>query len=79
MISNTRVCLRIYKAMKKWIDDTETLKFLKPGVLIGKGRKSNFTGSGGNLNAIIHWIYACYDYKMASDLVLEISFTDRHV
>lgn len=33
-------------AMKKWIDDTDTLKFLKPGVLIGKGRKSNFTGSG---------------------------------
>ncbi|KAK9954750.1 hypothetical protein ABG768_016796 [Culter alburnus] len=32
-------------AMKKWIDDTDSLKFLKPGVLIGKGRKSNFTGS----------------------------------
>lgn len=33
-------------AMKKWIDDTDSLKFLKPGVLIGKGRKSSFTGSG---------------------------------
>uniref|UniRef100_A0A673GRS2 RNA helicase n=1 Tax=Sinocyclocheilus rhinocerous TaxID=307959 RepID=A0A673GRS2_9TELE len=33
-------------AMKKWIDETDSLKFLKPGVLIGKGRKSNFTGSG---------------------------------
>ncbi|CAM4674469.1 unnamed protein product [Leuciscus chuanchicus] len=33
-------------AMKKWIDDTDSLKFLMPGVLIGKGRKSNFTGSG---------------------------------
>ncbi|KAL1249248.1 hypothetical protein QQF64_020253, partial [Cirrhinus molitorella] len=32
-------------AMKKWIDETDSLKFLKPGVLIGKGRKSNFTGS----------------------------------
>ncbi|XP_051518329.1 antiviral innate immune response receptor RIG-I-like [Myxocyprinus asiaticus] len=28
-------------AMKKWIEDTDSLKFLKPGVLIGKGRKSN--------------------------------------
>ncbi|KAK7132848.1 hypothetical protein R3I93_019176 [Phoxinus phoxinus] len=32
-------------AMKKWIDDTDSLKFLMPGVLIGKGRKSNFTGA----------------------------------
>ncbi|XP_056092574.1 probable ATP-dependent RNA helicase DDX58 [Rhinichthys klamathensis goyatoka] len=32
-------------AMKKWIDDTDSLKFLMPGVLIGKGRKSNFPGS----------------------------------
>ncbi|TRY64497.1 hypothetical protein DNTS_009409 [Danionella cerebrum] len=29
------------EAMKKWIDETESLKFLNPGVLIGKGRKSN--------------------------------------
>ncbi|XP_026056073.1 probable ATP-dependent RNA helicase DDX58 isoform X1 [Carassius auratus] len=34
-------------AMKKWIDETDSLKFLKPGVLIGKGRKSN---SGMTLN-----------------------------
>lgn len=37
-------------AMKKWIDETDSLKFLKPGVLIGKGRKSNFIGSGMTLN-----------------------------
>ncbi|KAG9347057.1 hypothetical protein JZ751_005984 [Albula glossodonta] len=30
-------------AMKKWIDETESLKFLKPGVLIGRGRKSDLT------------------------------------
>uniref|UniRef100_A0A673GSD3 RNA helicase n=1 Tax=Sinocyclocheilus rhinocerous TaxID=307959 RepID=A0A673GSD3_9TELE len=35
-------------AMKKWIDETDSLKFLKPGVLIGKGRKSNFTGMTPN-------------------------------
>ncbi|RXN08417.1 putative ATP-dependent RNA helicase DDX58 [Labeo rohita] len=37
-------------AMKKWIDETDSLKFLKPGVLIGKRRKSNLTGSGMTLN-----------------------------
>ncbi|KAF4096228.1 probable ATP-dependent RNA helicase DDX58 [Onychostoma macrolepis] len=37
-------------AMKKWIDETDSLKFLNPGVLIGKGRKSNFIGSGMTLN-----------------------------
>lgn len=38
-------------AMKKWIDDTDSLKFLKPGVLIGKGRKSNVTDSGMTLTS----------------------------
>ncbi|XP_067301547.1 probable ATP-dependent RNA helicase DDX58 [Pseudorasbora parva] len=38
-------------AMKKWIEDTDSLKFLKPGVLIGKGRKSHFTDSGMTLTS----------------------------
>ncbi|XP_036407164.1 probable ATP-dependent RNA helicase DDX58 [Megalops cyprinoides] len=33
-------------AMKNWIEETDSLKFLKPGVLIGRGRKSHLTGSG---------------------------------
>ncbi|KAA0706490.1 putative ATP-dependent RNA helicase DDX58 [Triplophysa tibetana] len=37
-------------AMKKWIDDTDSLSFLNPGVLIGKGRKSNCNSSGMTLN-----------------------------
>ncbi|XP_065131729.1 antiviral innate immune response receptor RIG-I [Paramisgurnus dabryanus] len=28
-------------AMKKWIEETDSLKFLNPEILIGKGRKSN--------------------------------------
>ncbi|KAK3519264.1 hypothetical protein QTP70_023125 [Hemibagrus guttatus] len=36
-------------ALKKWIDETDTLMFLKPGVLIGRGRKSQLAGSGMTL------------------------------
>ncbi|KAG7323493.1 hypothetical protein KOW79_013195 [Hemibagrus wyckioides] len=36
-------------ALKKWIEETDSLKFLKPGVLIGRGRKSQLTGSGMTL------------------------------
>nr|WEG21295.1 RIG-I [Anguilla anguilla] len=38
-------------AMKNWIEETDTLKFLKPGVLIGRARKSNQTNSGMTLNS----------------------------
>ncbi|KAI5096188.1 putative ATP-dependent RNA helicase DDX58, partial [Silurus meridionalis] len=36
-------------ALKKWIEETDSLKFLKPGVLIGRGRKSQLSGSGMTL------------------------------
>ncbi|KAF5880016.1 putative ATP-dependent RNA helicase DDX58, partial [Clarias magur] len=36
-------------ALKKWIEETDSLKSLKPGVLIGRGRKSQMTGSGMTL------------------------------
>ncbi|XP_060793792.1 probable ATP-dependent RNA helicase DDX58 isoform X2 [Neoarius graeffei] len=36
-------------ALKKWIEETDSLRFLKPGVLIGKGRRSQLTGSGMTL------------------------------
>ncbi|XP_062871422.1 probable ATP-dependent RNA helicase DDX58 [Trichomycterus rosablanca] len=36
-------------AMKKWIEETDSLKFLKPGVLIGRGRRSQLMGSGMTL------------------------------
>ncbi|KAL7863909.1 hypothetical protein AOLI_G00153290 [Acnodon oligacanthus] len=39
-------------ALKKWIDETDSLKFLKPGVLIGRGRKSSqLVGSGMTLTS----------------------------
>ncbi|XP_066515219.1 antiviral innate immune response receptor RIG-I-like [Hoplias malabaricus] len=39
-------------ALKKWIDETDTLKFLNPVVLIGRGRKSSqMTGSGMTLTS----------------------------
>uniref|UniRef100_W5L9E5 Activating signal cointegrator 1 complex subunit 3 n=1 Tax=Astyanax mexicanus TaxID=7994 RepID=W5L9E5_ASTMX len=39
-------------ALKKWIDDTDSLKFLNPGVLIGRGRKSSqMVGSGMTLTS----------------------------
>ncbi|KAJ8382996.1 hypothetical protein SKAU_G00037740 [Synaphobranchus kaupii] len=38
-------------ALKNWIEETDTLKFLKPGVLIGRARKSNQTGSGMTLTS----------------------------
>ncbi|MBN3306152.1 DDX58 helicase, partial [Amia calva] len=31
-------------AMKNWIEESESLKFLKPGVLIGRGKRSHQTG-----------------------------------
>ncbi|XP_047662804.1 probable ATP-dependent RNA helicase DDX58 isoform X1 [Tachysurus fulvidraco] len=37
------------EALKNWIDETDSLKFLKPGVLIGRGRKSQLAGSGMTL------------------------------
>ncbi|KAL0970557.1 hypothetical protein UPYG_G00243720 [Umbra pygmaea] len=33
-------------ALKKWIEETDSLKFLKPGVLIGRGRKSTHLTTG---------------------------------
>ncbi|KAJ8403691.1 hypothetical protein AAFF_G00350170 [Aldrovandia affinis] len=33
-------------ALKKWIEETCSLKFLKPGVLIGRGRRSDLIDSG---------------------------------
>ncbi|KAJ8269635.1 hypothetical protein COCON_G00122420 [Conger conger] len=39
------------EAMKNWIEETDTLKFLKPGVLIGRARKSNQIGSGMTLTS----------------------------
>lgn len=39
-------------AMKKWIEDTDSLSFLNPGVLIGKGRKSNSSSSGMTLSSM---------------------------
>uniref|UniRef100_A0A8B9HHC6 Activating signal cointegrator 1 complex subunit 3 n=1 Tax=Astyanax mexicanus TaxID=7994 RepID=A0A8B9HHC6_ASTMX len=39
-------------ALKKWIDETDSLKFLNPGVLIGRGRKSSqMVGSGMTLTS----------------------------
>ncbi|XP_045067830.1 probable ATP-dependent RNA helicase DDX58 [Coregonus clupeaformis] len=39
-------------ALKSWIEESDTLKFLKPGVLIGRGRKSSqLTGSGMTLTS----------------------------
>lgn len=38
-------------ALKKWIEETDSLKSLRPGVLIGRGRKSNVTGSGMTLTS----------------------------
>ncbi|XP_036447793.1 probable ATP-dependent RNA helicase DDX58 [Colossoma macropomum] len=39
-------------ALKKWIDESESLKFLKPGVLIGRGRRSSqLVGSGMTLTS----------------------------
>ncbi|KAI4896413.1 hypothetical protein NFI96_031512 [Prochilodus magdalenae] len=39
-------------ALKKWIDETDCLKFLKPGVLIGRGRRSSqLVGSGMTLTS----------------------------
>uniref|UniRef100_A0A3B4C3T9 RNA helicase n=1 Tax=Pygocentrus nattereri TaxID=42514 RepID=A0A3B4C3T9_PYGNA len=39
-------------ALKKWIDETDSLKFLKPGVLIGRGRRSSqLVGSGMTLTS----------------------------
>nr|XP_015201265.1 PREDICTED: probable ATP-dependent RNA helicase DDX58 isoform X1 [Lepisosteus oculatus] len=32
------------EALKNWIDENDTLKFLKPGVLIGRGKRSQQTG-----------------------------------
>ncbi|XP_006009599.1 probable ATP-dependent RNA helicase DDX58 [Latimeria chalumnae] len=31
-------------ALKKWIEETPTLRFLKPDILIGRGRRENITG-----------------------------------
>lgn len=33
-------------ALKRWIEESDTLKFLKPGVLIGRGRRSQLTSTG---------------------------------
>lgn len=33
-------------AMKRWIEETDSLKFLNPLVLIGRGNRSQLTGSG---------------------------------
>ncbi|KAJ8262237.1 hypothetical protein GJAV_G00164150 [Gymnothorax javanicus] len=38
-------------ALKNWVEETDSLKFLKPGVLIGRGRKSHQTGSGMTLTS----------------------------
>ncbi|XP_028973604.2 probable ATP-dependent RNA helicase DDX58 isoform X3 [Esox lucius] len=39
-------------ALRKWIEESDSLKFLKPGVLIGRGRKSSqLTGSGMTLTS----------------------------
>nr|XP_023999493.1 probable ATP-dependent RNA helicase DDX58 [Salvelinus alpinus] len=39
-------------ALKSWMEESDSLKFLKPGVLIGRGRKSSqLTGSGMTLNS----------------------------
>ncbi|XP_030629349.1 antiviral innate immune response receptor RIG-I [Chanos chanos] len=36
-------------ALKKWIEETDSLKFLKPGVLIGRGKRPHLIGSGMSL------------------------------
>uniref|UniRef100_A0AAY5EAL5 RNA helicase n=1 Tax=Electrophorus electricus TaxID=8005 RepID=A0AAY5EAL5_ELEEL len=38
-------------ALKNWIEETDSLNFLKPGILIGRGRKSHLTGSGMTLTS----------------------------
>ncbi|XP_042606490.1 antiviral innate immune response receptor RIG-I-like [Cyprinus carpio] len=63
-------------AIKKWIDDS--LKFLKPGVLIGKGRKSNFTGSGMTLNNK-KWILDSFKGSDQSKMLIATSVADEGI
>uniref|UniRef100_A0A8K9XG39 Activating signal cointegrator 1 complex subunit 3 n=1 Tax=Oncorhynchus mykiss TaxID=8022 RepID=A0A8K9XG39_ONCMY len=67
-------------ALKSWMEESDSLKFLKPGVLIGRGRKSSqLTGSGMTLNSKKGVLDSFKSFDNQSKILIATSVADEGI